>query len=84
MNTEIKEDFGTVYLETNINKEEFNYHKAIKSIMESNGYPTETCDICSIETEWNKEEVDIKFKFVHYSVKTMETKPFFKIKFKEA
>lgn len=80
----IKKDFGTVYLETNIKKQEFDYYKAIRDIMAQNGYNTKSCDICSVETEWEDEEVDIKFKFVHYSVKTMATEPYFKIKFKEA
>lgn len=81
---EITKDFGTVYLEKNIKKGEFDYYEAIKSIMDNNGYNTESCDICSVQPEWNIEEIDIKFKFVHYSVKTMSTEPFFKIKFKEA
>ena len=80
----IKKDFGTVYLETNIKQGEFDYYKAIKNIMELNGYNTKSCDICSVKTEWKDEEVDIRFKFVHYSVKTMATEPYFKITFKEA
>lgn len=83
-NMEIKRDFGTVALQKNIKRGEFDYYKAIKSIMDLNGYNTASCDICSVETEWDIEEVDIKFKFVHHSVKTMSTEPFFKIKFKEA
>jgi hypothetical protein len=80
----LKKDFGTVYLETSIKEKEFDYYKAIKMLMDNNGYNTASCDICSVETEWNNEEVDIKFKFVHYSVQTMSTEPFFKVKFKEA
>lgn len=80
----IKKDFGTVYLETNINQEVFDYYKAIENIMLQNGYNTKYCDICSVKTEWKDEEVDIKFKFVHYSVNTMVKEPYFKITFKEA
>lgn len=80
----IKKDFGTVYLETNIKEREFDYYNAVYNIMEQNGYNTKYCDICSVQTDWKDEEVDVKFKFVHYSVKTMTTEPFFKIKFKEA
>ena len=80
----IKKDFGTTYLKTNINKQEFNYYNAIKNIKVQNVYNTKYCDICSVETEWMDKEVDIKFKFVHYSVKTMTTEPYYKIKFKEA
>jgi hypothetical protein len=80
----IKKDFDTVYLEQNIKKEEFNYYDAIKSFMESNGYNVETCDICSTNTEWFDEGVDVKFKFVHYSVPTMATEPYYLIRFKEA
>ena len=80
----IKKDFGTIYLETNINKKDFDYYKAIKNIMAQNGYNTDYCDICSVKTQWEEGEVDIEFKFVHYSVKTMATEPYYKIKFKEA
>jgi len=80
----IKKDFDTVYLEQNIKKGEFNYRNAIKSFMESNGYNVETCDICSTNTEWFDEGVDVKFQFVHYSVPTSATEPYYLIRFKEA
>jgi len=81
---DIQKDFGTVYVEANISQKEFDYYKAIENIMEQNGYNTKYCDICSVKTDWKDEEVDIKFKLVHYSVKTTETEPYFKITFKEA
>lgn len=77
-------DLGAVYLATNIKQGEFNYYEAIKDIMEQNGYNTKSFDVCSVITEWNLEEVDIKFKFVHHSVITMATEPYYKIKFIEA
>lgn len=80
----IKRDFGTVYLETVIKQGEFDYHKAIENVMKLSGYNTKSCDVCSVKTEWKDEEVDIKFKFVHHSVPTMATEPYFKITFKEA
>lgn len=80
----IKKDFGTIYLAENINQKDFDYYKAIENIMVQNGYNTKYCDICSVTTDWKDKEVDIKFKFVHYSVKTMDKEPYFKITYKEA
>ena len=80
----VKKDFGTVYLEQNIKQDQFDYYGAIKSFMDSNGYNVESCDICSTSTEWVDNKVDIKFKFVHYSVPTMATEPYYLIRFKEA
>jgi len=52
--------------------------------MELNGYNVKYCDICNVEPEWlNDEEVDIKFKFVHYSVPTASTEPYYHIRFKD-
>ena len=80
----ISKDFGTVYLEQNIKQEEFNYRNALESFMESHGYDTNNCDICSVRTKWLDEEVEIMFKFVHYRVKTMDSVDYYCVRFKEA
>lgn len=84
MKNTYKEDFGTIYLSQNIKDNELNCHKAIKNFMETQGYNTKYCDVCSIEPKWFDEEVDIRFKFVHYSIPTMANEPYYHIRFKEA
>ena len=79
-----KQDFNTVYLEQNIKEGEFDCYKAISNLMELNGYSVKSCDICSVNREWSLEEVDVKFKFVHYSIPTMATEPYYHVRFKEA
>jgi hypothetical protein len=80
----IGKDFGTVYLDQNIKQGDFNHRDALKSFMESHGYDTNNCDICSVRTEWFDEEVEVMFKFVHYSVKTMDSVDYYCVRFKEA
>jgi hypothetical protein len=75
-------DFGVVYVDQNI--KDVDIRKCIKHIMDSNGYNTKACDICSVIPTFSLEQVDVKFKFVHYSVPSMATEPFFKITFREA
>jgi len=80
---EIKKDFGTVYLETNINKDEFKVFNRLSQFMKDNGYDLNHNDICNIDNTWSDEQVDVLFKFVHYSVPSIVTEPYYKITFKK-
>lgn len=75
-NNKIRKDFGSVLL-----KNKTNIYEQIRTYMKENGYNVEHCDICSVETESSKGKDVVKFKFVHYSVPTMSTEPYYKIEF---
>ena len=75
-NNEIKKDFGSISL-----KKKTNIYEQIKTYMKENGYNVKCCDICSVKTESSKKKDIVKFKFVHYSIPTMSTEPYYKIEF---
>jgi DNA-dependent RNA polymerase auxiliary subunit epsilon len=75
-NDEIKKDLGDVFL-----KMKTNIYEQIKTYMEENGYNVKYCDICSVEHESFEKKDVVKFKFVHWSVPTMITEPYYKIVF---
>ena len=66
-------------LGTYIVKDFDNYYSQIREIMRPK-YNVDNCDICStIKVEASKHIVHIYFKFVHYSVRTMATEPYWLI-----
>ena len=70
---DIKHDFGVVEPTPNLD-----IRKQIARVMDENGFDILTCDICSVR---EKDDGVVLFKFVHHSVPTMETEPYYKIKF---
>ena len=77
-NTSIKEDFGIVKVETKTT-----LGQQIKEFMEPKGFNVAGCDVCSMRVEERTDEKDVVlFKFVHWTVPTAETEPFYKIEFK--
>lgn len=80
---EIKKDFGTVYVKEAIEQGEFDHYNAIREFMVGKGY-SDRCDVCSVVADWKDKQVDVAFKYVHYTIPSMSTEPYFKIVFKEA
>jgi hypothetical protein len=72
----IKKDFGSVSI-----KNRTDIYEQIRSYMEQHGYNVKNCDVCSIENESFDDRDVVKFKFVHYSVRSMVTEPYYKIEF---
>ena len=81
---QISKEFGTVYLDCNINEKEFDVRKALNSFLGNNGYAVNKCDLTNISTEWELEQANIKFKLVPIIESTAETIPYMTISFKEA
>lgn len=78
----VKVDLGIVELNT---IKGINTYDEIKNYMDKEGYNVKYCDICSItQGVKDEEQNEIFFKFVHYSVPTMSTEPYYKIIFKES
>ncbi len=75
-NTAIKKDFGVV----KINSLE-NVYTQIEKYMNENGYNVEKCDVCSIIEKDVINKKIVLFKFVHHSIPTMLTEPYYKIEF---
>lgn len=75
-NNEIKKDFGLVLLK---NKTEIN--EQLETYMSTNGYNVDYCDICSVIHKTVDERDVVLFKFVHYSIPTMNTEPYYRIEF---
>jgi len=73
-----------VYLDRNINPEEFGYLDIAKKIRELFGI-NKYHDVTNIEVvEYQPEQVTVKFRVVHYSVKRAESVPFQSVTFKES
>ena len=75
-NNKIVKDFGSVQI-----KDRTSIYDQIRSYMRNNGYNVGYCDICAIETTSFPFKDVVKFKFVHYSVPSMSTEPYYKIIF---
>ena len=72
MSKEIKKDFGQVIIPKMKNR-----YEMIHDFMESHGFNVKYCDICNIV----EEDSILLFKFVHWSVPTAMTEPYYKIEF---
>lgn len=73
-----------VYLNRNINPEEFGYLDIAKKVRELFGI-NKYHDVTNIEVvEYQPEQVTVKFKVVHYKVKSASSVPFQSVTFKEA
>jgi hypothetical protein len=77
------ENYGTVKVGKPIVKSEFNEYTNIYKYMEANGFNVKACDICNIESEYSEGKCDVKFKFVHYSVRSASSEPYRCITFVE-
>ena len=76
-------NYGTVKVGKPIVKSEFNEYTNIYKYMEANGFNVKACDICNIESEYSEGKCDVKFKFVHYSVRSASSEPYRCITFVE-
>lgn len=75
-NTNIGLDFGVVKTDKTSTFDQIKRH------MDSEGYNLEGSDVCSVRIQESDNEKEVVlFKFVHYSVPTAETEPFYKIEF---
>lgn len=75
---------GSVWVwDEEINQSTFNVYRHIYNYMKDNGFNVEKCDICNIDANFGLSECEVKFKFVHYSVKSAETEPYHYIKFQK-
>lgn len=73
-----------VFLERNINPEEFGYVDIAGKIRELFGI-NKYHDVTNIEVvEYAPEQVTVKFKVVHYKVRSASSVPFQNVTFKEA
>ena len=75
-NNDIVKDFGNVFT-----KNKTDIYQQIKTYMEENNYNVKYCDICSVKNESFEKKDVAMFKFVHHSVPTMITEPYYKITF---
>lgn len=69
---DLKKDFGLVKVDDLTDVRE-----NIRKHMDANGYNVDKCDICNVINQGP----ETFFKFVHYSVPTMATEPFYRIEF---
>jgi hypothetical protein len=74
-NEDIKKDFGQVVVDTIVDTT--NVRDQIRTFMAANGYNVDKCDICSVK----QLESAILFKFVHWTVPTMMSEPYYRIEF---
>ena len=77
------ENYGTVKVGEPIVESEFDVYANIYKYMDANGFNVKTCDICNIEPEYSEGKCDVKFKFVHYSVRSASSEPYRCITFVE-
>ena len=74
-NVEIARDFGTVTVKRE------SVYQLLRNLLDPNKFNTEFCDICSEKWFETNEGTVVLFKFVHYSVPTMTTEPYWKVIF---
>ena len=76
----LKKNLGTHQVETLEN-----VRHSIKEILRNTGYDVDKCDICSVDVTLVGEKdayyptAHVLFKFVHYTVPTMSTEPYWLI-----
>ncbi len=75
MSKDIKKDFGQIV--TDLVVDNVNVRDQIRTFMSANGYNVDKCDICNVIQDGST----ILFKFVHWTVPTMATEPFYRIEF---
>lgn len=73
MNKRLQKDFGDITVTENKPIREHIY-----DFMKNKGYNVENCDICSIV---HMNDGATLYRFVHWSVPTMITEPYYRIKF---
>jgi hypothetical protein len=74
-----------VYLDQNVNPTEFGYVKAATKVRELFESVSKHSDITNIDiVEYKPEECTVKFRVVHYSVRSADSVPFQTVTFKEA
>ncbi len=78
----IDHDMGVIYLQKNINPQEFGMDEVRKAIHNTNSFVR--CDYCNIETVYGPEEVTVLFKPVHWSERSSMDVDYSKVVFKES
>lgn len=81
MERKIKTDLGEITITQDIS-ELPSLYDVLKKYMADKGYDIKHNDICSVERVGTPEGTEIYFKFVHVTVPTMETEPYYKLYFK--
>ena len=72
-----------VYLDQNVNPTEFGYVKTATKVIELFG--SKHHDVTNIDiVEYKPKEVTVRFRVVHYSVRSADRVPFQTVTFKEA